>query len=55
VVAGGALAGGVVGLIVGAAIGSKKTERWDSLQLPIRIGILPRIDANRVSIQVSNR
>ena len=37
----GALIGGGVGLVIGAVVGSRQTESWEGLRLPISLGIRP--------------
>ena len=54
-VAFGALVGGGAGLVIGAIIGSRHTERWDALRLPIRIGVYPNTDSIRLSARVALR
>ncbi len=47
----GAVILGGVGVGVGALIGSRQTERWERLRLPISIGLLPSTDAIGLSVE----
>jgi hypothetical protein len=50
IVAGGVI-GGLLGIVSGAVAGSLiRTERWDSLRLPIHIGLLPGAHALGVAV-----
>jgi len=51
----GGVLGGVVGMAGGAIIGSTHTERWDSVRLPISIGLLPNTHGLGLSVELSNR
>lgn len=46
----GAAIGGGVGIGVGAIVGSRRTERWETLGLPISIGFLPSTDTIGLSL-----
>jgi len=51
----GGVLGGVVGMAGGAIIGSTHTERWDSVRLPISIGLLPNTHGLGLSVELTNR
>jgi len=51
----GAVLAGGVGIGAGALVGSRQTERWEPLRLPIRIGILPSTDTIGLSVELTNR
>ena len=51
----GTVLGGVVGMVGGAIVGSRHTERWDSLRLPVNIGLLPSNHGIRLSAALTNR
>jgi hypothetical protein len=51
----GAVIVGSVGIGVGALVGSRQTERWETVRLPIKIGILHRTDAIGLSVELTNR
>jgi len=46
---------GGCGILVGAIVGSRETERWETLRLPIHVGILPSTDDIGLSVEISLR
>jgi drug/metabolite transporter (DMT)-like permease len=53
---GAAVGAGIVGAVgagVGALVGSRRTERWGALRLPINVGLLPSTDALGLSLAVT--
>jgi len=51
----GAVIVGSVGIAVGAVVGTRQTERWERLPLPIHVGVLPGSGAVRLSVGLTIR
>jgi hypothetical protein len=49
----GAVILGSVGIAAGAIIGSRQTERWEPLRLPVHLGLLPGTNAVGFLVQVA--